>query len=627
MANIEDKQKEESMPAEDLEQYGVWVKAGPETVKEEGASVKDDFDLSDISGENTEITAEEEDLLSSLEDKSQDEGDPETLGDMDEFSFDSPAESGEALDDDFSFPDIEDIQAGAAAQVAAETAGEDAPPEDDLSLPEEETLSSDGQSLDLDFSMDEPPAGEAKEEFNDIAAAFSMDEPPADEAKEEFNDIAAVEKEMTDSAQAQAESDDITIDLDMPETEEAQEIEEPAPQAAKAPQTEAPEAGMSVLSKIEEELASIKAELAELKKELSGLRVAGSAPAEGAEAHHKISGDSGFFADDEDEDETIALTGDELNNILSTADITEEEGESDVPDDILNFNMEAAEAAPVSDEAVPDLAADAEAPEEAPSGDIDFVPETPEEAVEEGEPEKQAPQFDLSGIDEKTPEDLDKDAVPEGEEIVIDMTDSETEATAESFEDSDNIISLDDTPATAENIPLTTPEEQAIIEEYNRELDNFGSEDLGAESSPENISETIAGEEETAAAEEEAEVEFDLDSLQEPPEEAPEEPAAEEESPEVFEEGLALAETPLSAEEIVPEEEPEEKPAVEAETEEVSATHDGLGMSQSVREEIKSVLKYMDQLLESLPEDKIQEFARSEHFDVYRKLFEELGLE
>ena len=34
----------------------------------------------------------------------------------------------------------------------------------------------------------------------------------------------------------------------------------------------------------------------------------------------------------------------------------------------------------------------------------------------------------------------------------------------------------------------------------------------------------------------------------------------------------------------------------------------------------------MDQLLENLPEDKIEEFARSEHFNVYKKLFTELGL-
>jgi hypothetical protein len=34
----------------------------------------------------------------------------------------------------------------------------------------------------------------------------------------------------------------------------------------------------------------------------------------------------------------------------------------------------------------------------------------------------------------------------------------------------------------------------------------------------------------------------------------------------------------------------------------------------------------MDQLLESLPEEKIEEFAKSEYFDTYRKLFKELGI-
>ncbi len=45
-----------------------------------------------------------------------------------------------------------------------------------------------------------------------------------------------------------------------------------------------------------------------------------------------------------------------------------------------------------------------------------------------------------------------------------------------------------------------------------------------------------------------------------------------------------------------------------------------------LKDEIKDILLYMDQLLESLPDDKIQEFARSEHFEVYKKIFEELGI-
>jgi hypothetical protein len=46
----------------------------------------------------------------------------------------------------------------------------------------------------------------------------------------------------------------------------------------------------------------------------------------------------------------------------------------------------------------------------------------------------------------------------------------------------------------------------------------------------------------------------------------------------------------------------------------------------NLKQELKVVLSYMDQLLESLPEEKIEEFARSEYYDTYKKLFEELGL-
>lgn len=55
----------------------------------------------------------------------------------------------------------------------------------------------------------------------------------------------------------------------------------------------------------------------------------------------------------------------------------------------------------------------------------------------------------------------------------------------------------------------------------------------------------------------------------------------------------------------------------------------GSGVSsipEEMKQEIKSVLAYMDQLLESLPEDKIAEFAQSEQFSTYKKLFTELGL-
>ena len=48
--------------------------------------------------------------------------------------------------------------------------------------------------------------------------------------------------------------------------------------------------------------------------------------------------------------------------------------------------------------------------------------------------------------------------------------------------------------------------------------------------------------------------------------------------------------------------------------------------NSELKKDIKSVLLYMDQLLENLPEDKIVEFAKSEEFTTYKKLFNELGL-
>ena len=45
-----------------------------------------------------------------------------------------------------------------------------------------------------------------------------------------------------------------------------------------------------------------------------------------------------------------------------------------------------------------------------------------------------------------------------------------------------------------------------------------------------------------------------------------------------------------------------------------------------LKKDIKSVLLYMDQLLENLPEEKIIEFAKSDEFTTYKKLFSELGL-
>jgi len=67
-----------------------------------------------------------------------------------------------------------------------------------------------------------------------------------------------------------------------------------------------------------------------------------------------------------------------------------------------------------------------------------------------------------------------------------------------------------------------------------------------------------------------------------------------------------------------------EQPAATNSTE--SAGQQGNSLPAGLTQDIKSVLSYMDQLLENLPDDKITEFAQSEQFVVYKKLFTELGL-
>src|SRR6056297_3748162 len=77
---------------EDLEEYGVWVKAGPEDVDEnEGESLFGLADLDEEEGETT-LTSEEEDLLADLEEsepEAEDAGSIESLDlEADDLSLD-----------------------------------------------------------------------------------------------------------------------------------------------------------------------------------------------------------------------------------------------------------------------------------------------------------------------------------------------------------------------------------------------------------------------------------------------------------------------------------------------------------------------------------------------------------
>ena len=72
---------------------------------------------------------------------------------------------------------------------------------------------------------------------------------------------------------------------------------------------------------------------------------------------------------------------------------------------------------------------------------------------------------------------------------------------------------------------------------------------------------------------------------------------------------------------------PEELSIPETEPTPESPQPASAALSDDLKSEIKSILSYFDQLLEDLPEAKIKEFAQSEYFVRYQRLFKELGLE
>ena len=72
----------------------------------------------------------------------------------------------------------------------------------------------------------------------------------------------------------------------------------------------------------------IKDDLSQLKHELLEIKKPQKSTHDQEELTITSPDTTGFF--DQEEDETIALTGNELNNILNTADITEEVAEDSV---------------------------------------------------------------------------------------------------------------------------------------------------------------------------------------------------------------------------------------------------------------------------------------------------------
>ncbi len=561
----------------ELEQYGVWVKAGPEDVDESDAE-DEAFTLTDLGDEDLDDA--ELDLLGldTLEDEDTD-GEPATEDDLgEEIELDALDIDDEPLPSSDTEPepepepesapvtqdetDIDELLTIEEDEITLDFDDESSEEDEPAPLAEPELGGSEATSDDMDRGIDiddelpgslddltldldsldvdsfaeastAAPASEPTEEADELeeldldteldANVLNLDEEDLDLEEDELDlDSLSLGDEETEIAELDlsALSDDEDED-ELPELEADDEepfeagmeesfddigaVENEMLSESPAPPPD--DRSGTLLESIERELGSIRTELSDLKRELSQLREQPGRVIEGTpEPDDEAAG--GFFEDDdEDEDETIALTGAELDNIMNTAEFTEEAGQPTDLDELLKEQPVEAES-----DAVQEITLE-EAPEDFGTIDIDLG-------------ESPAPLFSGSDEDVEALASMDIDAE------LSDIEDLEDEGPA--------------------------PPETVVEVETETETESDTDLDLIFDAEP-------------------------LDLEEEAPTEQPEAPATQDDS--------------------------------------------NAPIPENLKGELRSVLNYMDKLLDSLPEEKIQEFAASEHFKVYKRLFEELGLE
>lgn len=563
-----------------LEQYGVWVKVQPEDY---GAAEPSEsaFKLTDLEtgGEPPQesFTKEEEELLDELEtDMAKDSSpiseneDLVSLGTEPALTAETVSmEEGEVLPE----LDLDNLEESSDATMAADTTPvPDLVNPDILELPDEAFPS--GEESETDLTEEILPA-EIPIADEDQAGEIDVPLSEGSSNEEHFDDLAALEEELATVTGS-------TVD------------------AAKPGEAVSGE----VLARIEAELKSIRSDLTQLKKELTVLKKPSKAALPG-----KDQDVVGFF--DEDEDETIALTGDELDNILSTAEITEGQVEAaDAKEEKLLVEEPSEEEPALLDE-LPDALTAPEAGVTEPVSDLEL-----ESLGIEGEAPAEVPVTAAEEDLELEPlESADETGLSAGGDLEMELESlPELEVGGETAEDAVELESLEE-EAQGETAPLDL---ESIPEFETAEPADDALSKAAEEAVAEEIDlEALAPEGEDAAVGLPAVDEMDLETgeLEALPDG---DLTSEDKGIEIaFEEGgTETGEEVQEAEEVL-EAEPESEP---------SKPSSRSSVPEDLKSEIRTVLKYMDQLLEALPEEKIQEFASSEYFVMYKKLFEDLGL-
>ena len=681
----------------DLEQYGVWVKAEPQDVLEE-PGIEDASFLSDAPEgtavlEESFLTDEEEGFLGSGVESSE----KASSEDVDVFlsSSETPSLQEEELvvpsmdeapsfeqDDLPRIPDmaefesledlgvpIEEFTPDETVTPASQGPGlEEFQEVSDFGLEDAEPVleagaETDFESIDIDLKFDDtlPPSPAAQ------GGAVDRSQPSSDDGFEtvtDFDDflsgsesgpenagpslsptVSPVNIPVLDSEPSPEEEFSLE---DIPEVsaekpiDDLAELERDLAEAATRPASKGSavsDYSSDILVKIAGELSSIKEELVSLKSQIAAMKTAASTPGERSAESTKAEGGKagGFF--DEEEDETIALTGDELDNILNTAEFSEESAEPAPPQEAseLTENLEdllpetgdyaaepSAEAAEDSgieelrlsgeedegvpvpdDESISSLAEEGVAPLTQPPEDTSYLEEAEELELAEEEDLPEAPLLEPSpeelNIDELVEERFEEaEELPLAEFQSADDLEEVTGLEEESEELEELTLDLDSEPSplvleTPENIEMPIPEMEAAETDSGESAPEF-VEGLSAEQDSEGLEEIALHYEESP--------DFG-------PSTGPE----------------AQQQKPIDLEESAPKPGiPEDPGTLLVEDLEPDDTHKPEQIPNRIKNEVRSVLTYLDKLLEALPEEKIEEFAQSEHYETYKRLFEELGL-
>lgn len=320
---------------------------------------------------------------------------------------------------------------------------------------------------------------------------------------------------------------------DIPEAEEINEVEVIEEAEVKA--------SPAILQQIVDDLSNLKNEINSLKFNLEQIKNNPVAEEDPLLSDLETKDEGGFFGSD-DNDDTIALSTDELSNIMNNVEVTPEEAENEQVDVIEQqeptFDETSVDISDIADDAF-----DSELPSEI------SIPTSSEDTQEGNGSSDPTVSFDavegIPAFDENLPSEIDPSQSDDSEQLEISGQDDGS--TSQKFDD------------VFESIPETKePTFDIEIEDFAKPENTFAETEsfVTEETSNNKLSES------------------NIDYL--------------------------------------------------TKSEPVS---DNMADSNSdLKKDIKSVLLYMDQLLENLPEDKIEEFAKSEEFSTYKKLFSELGL-